>query len=124
MIRFGIMTFSACKALMLTRTWTPAGILNAMEDADSGNQEHTPTVSASRKSATGSMGTPVLLQARPTPAPIGISRIGLGAGMSTNHFQVADMERLRKTAGQAVLSRSLKWQVPALAYMPCKWPSS
>ncbi|CAL5229872.1 g13283 [Coccomyxa viridis] len=43
------------------------------------------------------MGMP-MLQARPTPSPIGMSSIGLGVGVSTNHFQTADMERLRKTA--------------------------
>ena len=60
-------------------------------------------VPASRRSAAGSMGMPVLLQARPTPPPIGVSRMGLGAGASTQNFQAADMERLRKTAGKANL---------------------
>ena len=50
------------------------------------------------------MGMPMLLQARPTPPPVGMSSIGLGAGVSTHHFQTADMERLRKTAGNAGIS--------------------
>ena len=50
----------------------------------------------------GSMGMPMLLQARPAPQVIGVSRVGLGAGASTQQFQTADMERLRKTAGDAV----------------------
>ena len=73
---------------------------------------------ASCKSRTSSMSLPMLLQARPTPPPIGVSRTGLGAGISTHHFQNADMERLRKTAGKESLQKAASDRWPELH--PCR----
>lgn len=87
-----------------------ASPLNGIREAGSTGQGSA-VDPASCKSRTSSMGMPMLLQARPTPPPAGVSRTGLGAGISTQHFQTADMERLRKTAGKEsfLKAASDKW---------------